>query len=389
MIRHYLKMIWNRRGKNAFLIVELSLAFLIFFGVTAFALKQFQKVLIPEGFDTEYVYNIAPTLDEELDSLEMITIIEQFKQEITALEEVRSATLASQVTPYGGSVWSTTDKSEDGFEYYTDYILCDEDFLEVWGTPLKEGRFFTKADLTGKYVPLTVNQRFVDEFLKDTTALGFTLRFNGSEAVITGIIDHFKYRGQFSDEEPLMLCPVSSLWDYDLLSVAVQPDADETVLKKMSDITAGVTKNFEYKIDKVADMRKVKNRSAWIPLIGLFCLSGFLFINVAMGLFGILRYNISRRRPEIGLRKAMGAHSGHIRRQFIGEMMVLASLALAAGLVFAVQASLLDVLQMESRLYWLAILLASCLIYGIIILCSLIPSSQAAAIDPAVSLHEE
>src|SRR5699024_7298484 len=131
MIRHYLKMIWNRRGKNAFLIVELSLAFLIFFGVTAFALKQFQKVLIPEGFDTEYVYNIAPTLDEELDSLEMITIIEQFKQEITALEEVRSATLASQVTPYGGSVWSTTDKSEDGFEYYTDYILCDEDFLEV------------------------------------------------------------------------------------------------------------------------------------------------------------------------------------------------------------------------------------------------------------------
>src|SRR5690606_24168296 len=164
MIRHYLKLIWKRRRKNAFLTAELILAFLVVFGVLAFALKQFQKLRVPEGFHTEHVYNIKPSVSGDLDSIEMKTMREQFKREILALEGVRNATYASEVTPYGGSNWSTNGESEH-FKFQTDYILCDEDFVDVWGTAIKEGRFFTEADLTGKYVPIAVNQLFVDEFL--------------------------------------------------------------------------------------------------------------------------------------------------------------------------------------------------------------------------------
>src|SRR5690606_6128134 len=132
-----------------------------------------------------------------------------------------------------------------------------------------------------------------------------------------------------------------------------------------------------------------KNRASWVPIIGLFALTGFLLINIAMGLFGILRYNISQRRPEIGLRKAVGASTGHIRHQFVGEMVVLTSLALLVGLVFAIQAIFLGVLTMDAPIYWSALAVALLMIYGIVILCSLIPSTQAAAIEPAVTLHEE
>src|SRR5690606_25157952 len=107
MIRHYLKLIWKRRGKNAFLTAELILAFLVIFGVMAFALKQFDKLRVPEGFRTENVYNIVPSINGDLDSVTLKNMREQFKREILALEDVRNATYSSEVSPYGGSTWST------------------------------------------------------------------------------------------------------------------------------------------------------------------------------------------------------------------------------------------------------------------------------------------
>lgn len=389
MIRHYLKLIWKRRGKNAFLTAELILAFLVIFGVMAFALKQFDKLRVPEGFRTENVYNIVPSINGDLDSVTLKNMREQFKREILALEDVRNATYSSEVTPYGGSTWSTNGGNSK-FKFQTDYILCDEDYADVWSVKFNEGRFFTEADFSGKFVPVVVNQLFADEFLKDTTALGFTFHMNGMDVVILGIVDHFKYRGMFSEEVPVMMVPIENHWgNLGLLTVVTSPNAEASIVKKMYDITAKVTKNFDFRIDQVEAIREQSSKSTWFPIIGLFALAGFLLINIAMGLFGILRYNISRRKPEIGLRKAMGANAGHIRSQFTGEMMMLTTLALIVGLVFAIQAIFLDVLNMESHIYWSALLIALCIIYGIVFICSLVPSTQAAAIEPAVTLHEE
>lgn len=389
MIHHYLKLIWKRRGKNAFLTVELILAFMVVFGVLAFALKQFQKLRVPEGFSTEYVYNITPTISGDLDSVTFKNMREQFKREILALEGVRNATFATEVTPYGNSNWSTNGEFGH-INFWVDYILCDEDFADVWNTKMTAGTFFNEADLTGKYTPIAVNQLFVDQFLKDTTVLGFTFNLNGEDVLIKGVFDHFKYKGKFSEEAPVAMVPIQTNWgNLGLLTVATHPDSDETVVKKIYDITASVTKNFDFEIDKVSTIRQKKNQAAWFPIIGLFALAGFLLINIAMGLFGILRYNISRRKPEIGLRKAVGANAGHIRSQFVGEMLVLTTLAITVGLVFGIQGIFLDVFHMERHIYWWALLMALGLIYGIVLICSLIPSTQAGAVEPAVTLHEE
>src|SRR5690606_30608494 len=205
---------------------------------------------------------------------------------ILALDGVRNATYGSEVTPYGDSYWSTAgDNGKISFS--TEYIVCDEDFADVWGTEMKKGRFFTEADLTGKYVPIVVNQKFVDKILKDTTALGYSFNMNGMDVTIQGIIDHFKYQGKFRDEGPLTFVPIQNLWgNLGLLSVALHPHADESTVKKMYDITARITRNFDFRIDKVESIRQAKNRASWVPIIGLFALTGFLLINIAMGLFG-------------------------------------------------------------------------------------------------------
>jgi putative ABC transport system permease protein len=115
----------------------------------------------------------------------------------------------------------------------------------------------------------------------------------------------------------------------------------------------------------------------------------FLVINVALGLFGVLWYNINKRRGEIGLRRAVGATGNSVSSQLIAESLILATLSLIIGVFFAVQFPLLNVFDLQAGIYITAMLLAILFIYLLVFLCSLYPGRQAAAIYPAVALHEE
>jgi putative ABC transport system permease protein len=137
------------------------------------------------------------------------------------------------------------------------------------------------------------------------------------------------------------------------------------------------------------EQRRSRHKMVLIPVYIFLTISGFLLINVALGLFGILNLNIARRRGEIGLRRAVGATANGISRQFVGEMWVLATFALLLGLLFAVQFPLMNVFDLDAAIYTRAILISVLAIYGIVTVCALYPSRQAARIHPSVALHEE
>jgi putative ABC transport system permease protein len=124
-------------------------------------------------------------------------------------------------------------------------------------------------------------------------------------------------------------------------------------------------------------------------VIVLLIVAGFLIINVALGLFGVLSLNINKRKGEIGLRRAIGASGNSISKQLVAEALVLSSISLIAGSFFAVQFPLLNVFDLPASIYLISIILSILSIYLLVIICSLYPGRQAAAIYPAVALHEE
>jgi putative ABC transport system permease protein len=69
--------------------------------------------------------------------------------------------------------------------------------------------------------------------------------------------------------------------------------------------------------------------------------------------------------------------------------MILATLSLIIGAFFAVQFPLLNVFDLPASVYVIAMLLSMIFIYLLVLVCSLYPGKQAAAIYPAVALHEE
>ena len=169
----------------------------------------------------------------------------------------------------------------------------------------------------------------------------------------------------------------------------VAPGSDATFEGKLYKTLANYMKNSDVEIEHLVNKRTDTNYFTLVPIIVLLVVACFLIINVALGLFGVLWYNINKRRGEIGLRRAVGATGKSVSGQLVAESIILATLSLIIGCFFAVQFPLLNVFNLPASVYVTAIFLSVAFIYLLVFVCSLYPGRQAAAIYPAVALHEE
>lgn len=110
---------------------------------------------------------------------------------------------------------------------------------------------------------------------------------------------------------------------------------------------------------------------------------------VALSLSGVLWQRTTLRIEEIGLRRALGGSAASIYAQLTGEMLVVASIGVIAGLMVIVQFPLLELLNYTSGIYALSLALAALVIYGLVIVCSLYPGRLACRIRPVEALHHE
>jgi predicted lysophospholipase L1 biosynthesis ABC-type transport system permease subunit len=124
-------------------------------------------------------------------------------------------------------------------------------------------------------------------------------------------------------------------------------------------------------------------------LLGGF--AAFALLITATGLSGLLSYAVEQRRKEIGIRMALGATPGRIRRdiQLQGLAMTFVGLIAGVGLSFALRRSLdtyLFGVAPADLMVWAAgvgVLLSAAFA------ATAIPASRAVRIDPVSMLREE
>jgi len=208
---------------------------------------------------------------------------------------------------------------------------------------------------------------------------------------VIGVVQAIKMKGDYANTDIGLYQRVdtgSFRWLGKML-VKVTPDADAAFEGKLYKTIANYMKNSDVEIEHLSDKRTSINYFTLVPMIVLLIVACFLIINVALGLFGVLWYNINKRRGEIGLRRAVGATGRSVSSQLVNEAMILATLSLIVGSFFAVQFPLLNLFDLPAGVYIAAIFLSVIFIYLLVLVCSLYPGKQAAAIYPAVALHEE
>lgn len=388
MIKHILTLLWNKKGRNSMMIMEIALSFLVLFGVLTFIIESGRAYQQPRGFDTENIYVVSLPFDDHIDSLTRLEHHRMLRQTLTANEEVESMSFSSMLTPFSGWASSSGDDSH-GFLIRSYISDTDENYAQTMGLNLTQGRWFKEEDLDAKYPPIVVTQQFIDNHFPGKVMLDSVIQFNG-EYMIKGVIDNYKYMGEF-ESEPVMTFFYQPLGHEmnDAIFLRVSPNTPATFESKVNKQIAGILKDNNFIIESLDVRRQQTSKDKWLLIIALLSVSIFLVINVALGLFGVLWQSINNRRGEIGLRKALGAYNGSISWQITLETLFLTAMGLLIGSFFAIQFPLLEVFEIEIINYFYAFVIATVFILLLVLFCALYPSSQAAKIQPAIALHEE
>jgi macrolide transport system ATP-binding/permease protein len=124
-------------------------------------------------------------------------------------------------------------------------------------------------------------------------------------------------------------------------------------------------------------------------LLGIF---GALALALAtVGLYSVMSYAVSQRTHEMGIRLALGASPGELRRMIVGSGMRLAAAGLAIGAIGAAAVtrlltSLLNGVSPTDPATFAAVIGVLALIA---LAAAIVPARRASAVDPIVALRYE
>jgi putative ABC transport system permease protein len=267
---------------------------------------------------------------------------------------------------------------------------------------VEAGRFFTEVENLNKREVCVIGAEIVDALFPNVNPLNKTLTLEGKKLMVIGTLSRKgKFLGQSQDN---VLCiPTGTFRKF-------YPGYDDVFL--IVKLKTGV--NIEAAKDEIINLMRVrrkvqineKNNFAVFSqetVAGLFNqLTGAAFLVMiiissiglvvgGIGVMNIMLVSVKERTREIGIRKAIGARSKEIKRQFLYEAIVLTMSGGIIGIICGILLSFIIKglsglpisINFPSVIAALAVSTSVGLFFGIY------PASQAAKLNPVDALHYE
>lgn len=385
MLKHLFKLIWKKKKSNFLMMLEIFVSFLILFAIWSLSFYNYRNYSKPSGIDHDNVWAVFIDFNTDSDSLKNI-YRDLVRQKLKTYPELEAFSFTSSNLPYSFSS-SNNKMNYKSNSTMTEIMSVDPSYHKVLKMELSEGRWFTEGDKVNKIKPVIITQLLKEKLFGTENALGKIIGENDGRRQVVGVLRYFKFENDFQSESACLLQPLET-WPSDML-IRVKPGTTVETEARLSKDLVQLGKDWSVEVQHLENMKANKNQMIWIPILILLIVCSFLIFNVALGLFGVLFQTISRRKQEIGVRRAIGATKSHILWQFVGETTVITTFGVILGLFFAIQFPFLNVFDVDAFVYVAGILLAVISIYILVIACAVFPSKQASEIYPAIALRED
>ena len=389
-IKYLFRLIWNRRKMNFLMIAEIFISFLVIFVLVQSLVKFAFYYSEPLGFNYQNVWNLEINLNN-LNDDEARPEMEMIKNELRAYPEIINFSEAYNI-PYTSMAIQISVEYEDR-TLKTNMLLADDNYEDVLEIELIAGRWFDNSDDVSNYESVIINKKLKEEIFGEEDAIGKFLGQKENQRIVIGVIEPIKKQGELNAYGKIIFKRINpndpESWIGRNILMKMKPgtgiDFEESLLRRLTSIS----RNFTLEIIQMERMRErsFAKYSAAAYVFGFISL--FLVINVSLGLFGVLWYNINFRKSEIGIRRSYGSTAKNIYSQIIGETMVLSTVSLILGSFIVLQLKILITNWLRTDIFYASYFISVFVIYTVTAVCAFYPSKLAAEIEPAEALHDE
>lgn len=392
----------HNRARNLFVVVEVAFALMLLIGA-GLMIKSFVRLeRVNPGFDPNNILALQVSLpaSKYKEDAQQIGFFQQALERVRNLPGVSDASITLTL-PSQGPAW-TSDFTIEGRppeEYGKEvrHNVVGSDYFRTMRVPLASGRVFNDYDDKDHPAVIVINEALAREFFAYEDPLGKRLKFSKPEVeddwfAIVGVVKDEKLEGLATDVKPEVYQPFPQSAN-NAVSLLVRTERDPHTLigavrSKISELDKDIPL-FDIKSMKELLYQSIARERFTVLLLTIF--AGVALILSAVGIYGVMSYAVTERTHEIGIRMALGAHTGEVLKLVVrqGIKLALAGVGLGLSGSFALTRLMSQLLFGVSATDPLTFIGISALLTGVALVACFVPARRATKVDPMVALRYE
>ena len=400
----------SHRLRSALVVTELALSLVLMIGA-GLLIRSFWRVLdVNPGFNPQNVLVARiwlpvpnnPDMDPYRPPEKRVQFVKEVLRRVSALPGVQYAAVGGgNGVPLIGARNTAGLIIEDGVDEAVppqiQISAQSADYFSTLGTPLVSGRFFTETDDIQSPRVALVDQAMVKRFWPHEDPIGKHIKFGRRDSkapwtTVVGVVGDIKTDGFDVPGQPHIYVPIFQNAGYAMAVYAKTEGNPKSLTQAMRQEVQAVDPDLpvfgEKSLEELVETSLAERRFA-MQLVTIFGVVALLLAGI--GIYGVMAYSVSQRTREIGIRLALGAHTGDIMRWVLRQGMWLTAIGVTTGLggAFALtrllKGLLFDIAATDAITYaTLALLLTF-----VALMACYIPARRATKVDPMVALRCE
>jgi putative ABC transport system permease protein len=388
--------------RSVLVVLQVALALVLLVGSGLMVRSYAALRSVDPGFNPKGVmtFRLSPTPAKYAPGEPIAQFYTQLQEKLEAIPGVTSASGIDALPLTGGGAYITAaidefPTAQGEFPHAFHFRRVLPGYFKTMGIPIVEGRGFTDDDNNARTGTLVISESFKKEFWPNASALNKRITIGGAPAHTVGVVGNVHDGGLQMPVEQIAYKPMldSVGGSVRAIMMAVRTGGDPTALvpairKAVESMDPDIPITNVRTLQNIVD-DSISRTTFTMSLLLLAALVA-LFLG-SVGIYGVLSYVAMQRTAEMGVRFALGADAGVVRKIFLSHGMMLAATGVAVGLAAAVALSglLRSLLFGVKPLDPLTLVGVSAVFLAVAGLASIIPAERAARTPPAVALRAE
>ena len=390
----------HQRIRATLVVTEVALACVLLVSA-GLLLHSFVKVLdVDLGFEPDHAASIQVQYDEtgatrEEAGANRMAKFERIIERVSALPGVEAAGIVDFLPLGPNREWDSPVPQGKKFgpgELPDPLVyVITPGLVRAMGMRL-HGRDFTWSDGPRSERVVLINASAARIYWPGEDAVGKILMRGDEADRVVGVVDDVREESVETSRGSQIYYPASQQtpdWDQLVVRTKLRPAAlAVSVLRALRDLNPNQPAAEFRPIRTIVD-RAVSPRRFFMLLVSAFAALGLML--ATLGIYGVISYSVAQQTQEIGIRMALGAGAGRIRRQVIGSTLRLAMIGILMGTVASVASARLIAALLFATSPWDVRVYAGMVVALVVVAVGsgYLPARRASRIDPMVALRNQ